>query len=433
MRIMKDEEMLDLSPADVRKLLHAASLLNTLAADRENMDLLLDLQGLLVRRIRARERAITRTRKLEGKLKVSLRKERLDKAGSKRVKALLQKCCSFIDQSRRWIILWKCFGDGVACAYQSPYNLKMLLYDQDYNVKQEAGFITGKEGFALEWEILEHCVRKGYAVVMSDITNMIRVGDICFLGGVDPLPLEVKTGNASGPRAARQHQLLQEVTSFYLNDGAKQFKGLPNVERHAMPSGPDYRNLMNDCIRQALADGYAHVAPEPGLQYVAVTMVDQMTKFQDLLKPWVLPRILTASIGWVPCLPFTLTLEPDNLIAFISGKVAVFVLTDMEYLKTLFLQHGSHATMIMDGVSAIQVCADPEDLMRGVYRISELLFARVALEFQSLAWFAKENAVNKQPSPGTMTREEFEAEPEGSYCFQIPAAWAQVKDFYAAG
>jgi hypothetical protein len=87
-----------------------------------------------------------------------------------------------------------------------------------------------------------------------------------------------------------------------------------------MPSGPDYRNLMNDCIRQALADGYAHVAPEPGLQYVAVTMVDQMTKFQDLLKPWVLPRILTASIGWVPCLPFTLTLEPDNLIAFISGR-----------------------------------------------------------------------------------------------------------------
>jgi hypothetical protein len=61
----------------------------------------------------------------------------------------------------------------------------------------------------------------------------------------------------------------------------------------------------------------------------------------------------------------------------------------MEYLKTLFLQHGSHATMIMDGVSAIQVCADPEDLMRGVYRISELLFARVALEFQSLAWFAR--------------------------------------------
>lgn len=158
-----DEELLDLSPADVRKLLHAASLLSTLVADRENMDLLLDLQGLLVRRIRARERAIPRTRKLEGKLKVSLRKDWLDKAGSKRVKALLQKCGSFIDQSRRWIILWKCFGDGVACAYQSPYNLKMLLYDQDYNVKQEAGFGTGKEGFTLEWEILEHCVRKGYA------------------------------------------------------------------------------------------------------------------------------------------------------------------------------------------------------------------------------------------------------------------------------
>ncbi|MYN47632.1 hypothetical protein GTP23_21555 [Pseudoduganella sp. FT93W] len=65
--------------------------------------------------------------------------------------------------------------------------------------------------------------------------------------------------------------------------------------------------------------------------------------------------------------------------------------------------------------------------------ISELHFARVALEFQSLAWFAKENAVNKQPGPATMTCEEFEALPEGSYCFQIPEAWAGVKDFYAAG
>ncbi len=89
--------------------------------------------------------------------------------------------------------------------------------------------------------------------------------------------------------------------------------------------------------------------------------------------------------------------------------------------------------MIMDGVSAIQICSDPGDLMKGVFRISELHFARVALEFQSLAWFAEENAVNKQPGPGTMTREEFEALPEGSYCFQIPEAWTQVKDFYAAG
>lgn len=41
--------------------------------------------------------------------------------------------------------------------------------------------------------------------------------------------------------------------------------------------------------------------------------------------------------------------------------------------------------MIMDGISAIQLCVDLRDLMRAVIRVSELYFARVALEFQSLA------------------------------------------------
>jgi hypothetical protein len=113
--------------------------------------------------------------------------------------------------------------------------LKVLLYDQDYNVKQEAGFITGKEGFGLEWDMLEHCLREGHPVVMSDITDMIRVGDICSLAGPDPLPIEVKSSITSGPRAARQQKLLQEVNAFYQNDGAEQFKGLHNVERCPIP------------------------------------------------------------------------------------------------------------------------------------------------------------------------------------------------------
>jgi hypothetical protein len=81
---------------------------------------------------------------------------------------------------------------------------------------------------------------------------------------------------------------------------------------------------MNACIRQGAADGYAIVSPEEGLQYVAMTEAEQLVKLDELLRPWVLPRILTADLGWVPCLPFTLTLEPDNLVSFIAGKVAVF-------------------------------------------------------------------------------------------------------------
>jgi len=34
------------------------------------------------------------------------------------------------------------------------------------------------------------------------------------------------------------------------------------------------------------------------------------------------------------------------------------------------VQHGSHATMILDSRSAIQLCIDPSDLMRDVIRVS---------------------------------------------------------------
>lgn len=87
--------------------------------------------------------------------------------------------------------------------------------------------------------------------------------------------------------------------------------------------------------------------------------------------------------------------------------------------------------MIMDCQSAIQLCIAPDDLMRGVVRISEIHFGRVALEFQSLAWFAKENAINQEERERSMNHEEFEALPKDSYCFQIPDEWAKVTDFYA--
>lgn len=427
---MNEAALWHLSHSDVRKLRHASALLNVLAGDPGMLEVLLKLQQYLVHRIRSRERVILRAHKVEAKLRSLLRKGRLERAESKRVKRMLEDCTIFINQARRWIFLWKCFGDGAACVYQSPYNLKLLLYDQDYNVKQEAGFVTGKEGFGLEWEILKGCIQKGHPVVLSDLTNMIRVGDVCSLAGEDPLPLEVKSSKTSGARAARQQQLLQELTAFYQNDGAEKFKGFHNVERLPMAGGGDYRRLMNDCIRQALVDGYSIVSPEPGLHYVAVTSIDKMEELDELVRPWVLPRLLTADPGWVPCLPFTVTLETENLIPFIAGKVAVFVMTDMEYLKSLFLQHGSHATMIMDGQNAIQLCIDPGNLMRGVVRISELHFGRVALEFQSLAWFAKENAISEQERGRSLTLEELETLPENSYCFEIPKAWQQVRDFY---
>jgi len=43
--------------------------------------------------------------------------------------------------------------------------------------------------------------------------------------------------------------------------------------------------------------------------------------------------------------------------------------------------------------------------MRGVYRISESLFGRIALEFLSLAWFAAEFSAPLRQIPRTITND----------------------------
>ncbi|WP_426161614.1 hypothetical protein [Pseudoduganella sp. R-34] len=431
---MKERLPAPLFKSDARTMPQAAALLARLAADPDQLLVLLELQRLLLRRIRSRERFALRARMLSRALQKKLRNDRPSKDVANDLRLRQSACESNLEQARYSIFLWKCFGDGAACVYQSPYNLKHLLYDQNYQVKQEAGFITGKEGLLREWAILEHGIQAGVPVVLSDLTNMIRYGDVCALAAADPVPIEVKSSANSGSRVVRQAQLLDELMSFYENDGAKEFRGIPNVTRQAIASGPSYADLMNQCIAQALQNGSAMANPEPGLHYLVGATEDGLDRFMSqLVSPMKVYRLLTPTPNWLPCLPFTLTLKPENLMAFLTGAVTVLVVIDMPHLKGLFRKYGSHATMMMDGTWAIQLCVNPDNLLEGVFRVSELHFARVGLEFQSLEWFAKENAIDLSEPVTSMTKEEFEAQPLNTVWTTVPEDWKAVRDFYDSG
>jgi len=423
--------LLTLFKSDVRNMPKAAALLAQLVSDPDQLSVLLELQRLLLCRIRSRERFLLRVRKLSRALQSKLRNDRPTKEVAMDLRERKRACESHLELGRHSIFLWKCFGDGASCVYQSPYNLKHLLYDQNYQAKQEAGFISGKEGLLREWAILEYGIRAGVPVVLSDLTNMIRYGDVCALAAADPVPIEVKSSANSGTRVVRQAQQLDELLSFYKNDGATEFRGMPNVKRHTIASGPSYADLMNDCIAQALQSGGAMVSPEPGLHYVVGATEDGLDQFMSkLVSPTKIHWLLTPTPNWLPCLPFTLTLKPESLMAFLTRAVTVLVLIDMLHLKELFRKHGSHATMMMDGTWAIQLCVNPENLLEGVFRVSELHFARVGLEFQSLEWFAKENAIDLSEPVTSMSKEEFEVQPPNTVWTKVPDAWKAVRDFY---
>ena len=194
----------------------------------------------------------------------------------------------------------------------------------------------------------------------------------------------------------------------------------------------NHEESANDCVAEALKLGFATVEPEPGLLYVALTSRDSGDRLAGLFSPTIQPYVLAPSPDWLPAHPFTLSLNPDNLVQFLLGHVTVLVLIDLALLKALFAQHRVYATMMMDGTHSVQVCKDPDDLYKGVFRVSEQRFGRIAGEFQSLAWFAEETARSiDEVVPAVMTAEDLEAikaEPKG--CWEIPPDWHTVRDCF---
>ncbi|MCY1258448.1 hypothetical protein D9M68_47070 [compost metagenome] len=416
------------------KLAKAALLLHTIKCDPDRLDLVLELQRFLIRQITLTERRINRVNRVATDFRRSLSRERLSKERAKRVKSRIKRCANVIEFLRYSMFIWRCFGDGIAAVYQSKYALKHLYYDSNYNVKEDAGFISGKTGFRREWKLLTMGIRMGVPIVLADVTNIVRHGDICALAGEDPVPIEVKSSKNRNARTSRQLGQLHELASFYANDGAEAFRGLGPVRRMELRlEEVNHEGVANDCVSEALEHGFATVEPEPGLHYVAITGEDYDDQLASFLSPTTMCYLLSPSLDWLPAYPFTLSLTPSNLVRFLQGRVKVLVFIDLALIKSLFAQYGRHATLMMDGTHAMQVCNNPSDLYQGVFRVSEQKFGRIAGEFQSLQWFAEETARSiDEFLPAAVTAEEFASiKSQGPQGYEIPSDWYTVRDCFS--
>lgn len=422
--------MLDRYTTDLTK---AALLLHTIKTDLDRLDQVLELQRHLIRQLTRLERRAKRVQRAAANMRQTLSTMRPPRDQAKALKLRIKECPELLEKIRRQMFVWRCFGDGIAFAYQSKYALKHLYYDRDYNVKQTAGFLSGKIGFRKEWRFVRLGIKMAVPVVLADITNVIRYGDVCALGGADPVPIEVKSGKSRNDRTDRQIADLDTLTSFFVNDGASSFRGMPNVQRVEMRSPEvNYLAEVNACIAESRTNGTSSVELEAGLRYFAIRETDA-DAFDRHLRPYINRHttftMLTPDADWLPAEPFTLSFDAANLIDFIHGRVVVVVLIDLLILKSLFLQMGVHCVMLMDGTYSMQLCRNPKNLSEGVVRVSDLMFARVSAEFQSLTWFAKEQASALEPKDLThLSREEVESLPGGGWT--PPPEWHTVKDYF---
>lgn len=413
-------------------LAKASLLLHEIKANNTRLDLVLELQRFLIRRITQCERRIGRLSRVASRLRKSVKHDRLPKERSNLLKTRVELAKELVESLQHLMFVWRCFGDGIAAIYQSKYSLKHLFFDANYRPKEGAGHMTGKKGFRKEWKFLKLGIKMGVPVLLADVTNIIRHGDLCALADPDPLLVEVKSSGNRNARTARQFSQLDELASFFANDGAASFRGMNDVRRVAVRI-PEVNHFeaVNECISDALTHGSASVEPEPGLRYVAF-FDDPGDRLASLKSPTMQGYLLSASPTWLPAYPFSLSLEPANLIRFLLRQVLVMVIVDLAYLKRLFADQGVHATMLMEGEFAIQVATDPEDLSLGVFKISDQRFARIAPEFQSLRWFAKEMAAAMEDFlPRKLSAEEQELMNQGLLMLSpTPSEWTTVRDCF---
>lgn len=412
--------------------LHKASnLLHEIKNDPSRLDIVLELQRFLIRRIVKTEARVLRLRR-KRKHFASQVGQRMTPAKKEAKKFGLSAMHAREKQLLHLLFLWRCFGDGIAFLYQSKYSLKHTFYNSEYKPKESAGFMTEhgklKKGFACEYRILIKGIKHKVPVVLCDLTNIICYGDVCAMGEDDPLCIEVKSSVIRDARAEKQLKQLDELANFYANDGAPFFRGNVNVQRRELHLPEvDHRVLLNSCIDAGLATGLSIVTPEKGLTYIVCS--DPATLKPELLEVRKATTFyaLTARPDYLPSFPFSLSMSPDNCVAFMQDRFTLLVLVDLQELKSEFAKHGVIATMLMNGVHAIQITKTPDNLMMGVFRISEQLLGRVATEFMSAQWFADEYSRIFDEHPSNLVKSDDVLNIPGVITSPLPG-WDSVVD-----
>lgn len=409
--------------------------LQELQSDKERVQLLLPLQKTLIRQIINIERGIKRLQRARKRLSRSKSVPRTpsEQFKTRVIKRLIMQCDDRIAIYRHQLFCWRCIGDGIAAIYQSKYSLKQLHFDNQYNQKQDAGFLSGKTGFKQEYKTLVKGIRMGVPVLLCDLTNIIRHGDLCLLGAHEPFLIEMKSSENRNKRTARQQEQFHELGRFFSSDTIENYKGVPLTVRVAVSADEiPYIDVINACIGTAMsADGFSVLSPEPGLRYIAASTqwaMDNQDKHTTLFPAPASPQCVIFPIGSsrnVLSHPFVLTLSPLHAWYVMAGLVNVFVEVDMLEVKRKFKAQGLHCLVVFDGQSSLQLMFDEQDVFKGAWRVSDILFSRFATEFTSLSGFVSEQIRIGDSFNLKDSKVEFD-----TFAIEILSEWSQTKDHF---
>ena len=315
----------------------ALRLLRDLEKKQFDAQIFLTLNKAILKQVIDAEEAVTRHVQTKKQLRADLKSGRNSKISSRLLKAKISKIDGYIQRQSDQIFIWKCFGDAIAHLCIPSENLKQVFFDtEEYKVKPGPGKLGGKAGLKGELAFLKSALDAGVPAVLSDITNCIRYGDVCLLGGSDPYPIEVKTSERLNQRGRRQLAKLDTLHGFLRSDEAKNFRGnLGRTDRFEFPVHQrTFRQEFNDCLCDAKARGFGYASPESCVSYLAVRSdqnIQECLERNGVISDQVIYYLNIDMVeqNWAPYVPFILSVRSEDLLHdFIEGRIHMFVTCD---------------------------------------------------------------------------------------------------------
>lgn len=247
------------------------------------------LQQLLLKRIVECERRVRKVKKEREKIKASFGNKytQLTKEESKSAKKRIKVIDEYTETLHKIMWIYRDIGDGIAYTYISPLDIKPLAF------KESAGFISGKKGTRLERQILRFGPRlahSGVLLIMNDITNCLRYGDITIAFANEILQvIECKSGKSKkrAERDIRQKENIERMMKYLTTDSIDSLYGEDgNFSREQVHSPPlMYKDVINRLINQSEQEGTSFASPEVALLYI-VTRTGNFSEMEQAISNW---------------------------------------------------------------------------------------------------------------------------------------------------
>lgn len=375
-------------------LIHLFSELHKIYDDPENKaPLCLEIQETIIAKITYIERQIRRRKIFIKELKKQLRNQGGVRISKDEASSIKQKISDFQTQIKdyqelTWI--FRVVGDGLAFIFIDKWNIRPLPF------KQTSGFISGKKGSRLERKILRKALQDGHIVLLNDITNCLRYGDITVPKGGKFMIIEAKSGKSIDKRGERQLKETNKIIEYLDTDRTNELYGLKGIFRRISLSNPEInnRNKLNKLITTALETGLGYAQVEPGLHYFVFTKFD-MKSFENVLnqnKGEIVAMIINQIPGNLAYFPVALSiLDPEAIYKFYSNELNIVVAIDIGKLNTELQKFDLEITLTGEELMPIRIVRNnPSQDDLPYFDISYLFWGRIFAEFLSLSWFIKE-------------------------------------------